>query len=232
MFNMTKLTPFVTVLLATLASATPIDDRHGGGHHGPGCQPRPPHDGNCRKDVHGLQWTVHGFDYHGSYLFTNPAHQNSWGYVNFNLTNDVVPYTAVCEASSSQLTDFFYGTIDYACTLPADAPAGATVKFRFSRPSGQLDITESIICGEKKKYKAPFSLSSQLFFWIGIRIHLSVTLTHNRRTFVATGSTKLALECTDTTTVTPDWTPGQIYSHREIKCVPVDVTFHSAEVVG
>jgi hypothetical protein len=93
---------------------------------------------------------VHGFDYHASYTFTHPAHQNSWGYVNFNLTNNVVPYTALCAASSSQLSDFFYGTFDYSCTLPASAPAGAAVKFRFSRPSGRLDITESIVCSENK----------------------------------------------------------------------------------
>jgi hypothetical protein len=154
MFNMTKLTSLVVVLLATLVSTTPIDAQHGGGHDGPSCEPRPPRDGKCWKDVLGLKWTVHSFDYYASYLFTNPAHQNSWGYVNFNLTNNIVPYTAVCEASSSQLTDFFYGTVDYTCILQADAPAGAAVKFRFSRPSGQLDITESIICSEKKKYEA------------------------------------------------------------------------------
>jgi hypothetical protein len=161
MFKMAKLVPLALFLLATLASAArPIGARTGGGGDGPGCKPRLPRDGKCWKDILGLEWTVHGFDYHASYTFTNPAHQNSWGYVNFNLTNNVVPYTAVCSAASSQLSDFFYGTVDYTCKLPAEAPAGAAVKFRFSRPSGQLDITESILCTEKQTtYESPSPLS-------------------------------------------------------------------------
>jgi hypothetical protein len=113
---------------------------------GRSCDAKP----KCWKDVLGLQWTVQGFDYHAQYTFTSPAHQNSWGYVNFNVSNNVVPYTAVCGASSSQLTDFFYGTMDYTCTLPAAAPIGSTVKFRFSRPAGQLDIEETVVCEGKK----------------------------------------------------------------------------------
>jgi hypothetical protein len=152
---MAKLLSLFVSLLVTLASATGINPRHGGDHDGPTCEPKPPRDGKCWKNILGLEWTVDGFDYHASYTFTNPAHQNSWGYVSFNLTNNVVPYTAVCAASSSQLSDFFYGTVDYFCTLPASAPADAAVKFRFNRPSGQLDIAETIICSEKKTMYAP-----------------------------------------------------------------------------
>jgi len=36
------------------------------------------------------EWTVHDFDFHSSEVFTTPAHQNSWGYVNFTLSNPVV----------------------------------------------------------------------------------------------------------------------------------------------
>lgn len=91
-----------------------------------------------------LQWTVHSFDYHASYIFTTPAHQNSWGYVSFNLTNDQVNYTTSCTAASSQLSDFFYGTIAYACTPSDNAPVGAGANFKFNRPTGQLDIEETI----------------------------------------------------------------------------------------
>jgi hypothetical protein len=157
---MTNLIPlFTTLLLIFPVSGTPVDHaKRAEGHHSPSCEPKPPRNGKCWNDILGLRWTVHGFDYHASYTFTNPAHQNSWGYVNFNLTNNVVPYTALCAASSSQLSDFFYGTVDYSCTLPASAPAEATVTFRFSRPSGHLDITESIVCSENKlKYDDTFS---------------------------------------------------------------------------
>ncbi|KAJ4288812.1 hypothetical protein N0V88_007139 [Collariella sp. IMI 366227] len=136
-----KFVPLAFALLTSVASANPIFARTG--NEGPKCEPRPPRDGKCWKDILATQWTVHGFDYHASYTFSTPAHQNSWGYVNFNLTNNVVPYTVVCSAASSQLTDFFYGTVDYTCTLPATAPAKAAVKFRFRGTfvvSGSTDL--------------------------------------------------------------------------------------------
>ena len=137
-----------TTLLFSSASSNPVAARHG--DDGPACPTKPPHGGKCWKDILALEWTVHGFDYHASYIFSTPAHQNSWGYVNFNLTNNVVPYTAACSASSNQLTDFFYGSVEYACTLPSSAPAGSAVAFKFNRPTGQLDIKETIICNENK----------------------------------------------------------------------------------
>jgi hypothetical protein len=54
----------------------------------------------------------------------------------------------------------------------------------------------------------------------------------NSGTFVVTGSIDLTLSCKDTTTVTPDWVPGQIYSQRVVACGPVDVAFQPALVVG
>src|SRR5687767_900631 len=41
-------------------------------------------------------WKVENFDYHASYIFTTPAHQNSWGYVNFTLSNPALNYKPVC----------------------------------------------------------------------------------------------------------------------------------------
>ncbi|KAL2265096.1 hypothetical protein VTJ83DRAFT_6196 [Remersonia thermophila] len=166
--------------------------------------PRLPVDGQCWTDIASLKWTASPFSYRASYIFTTPAHQNSWGYVDFILTNNVVPYAAVCSASSNTLSDFFYGTVDYACALPAEAPSGASVKFRYNRISNQLDIEESLLCTESGK----------------------------AATFRVTGSTTVDLQCTDATTVTEDWKPGLIYSHRAIKCQPIDVTFQPAQVVG
>lgn len=45
-----------------------------------------------------------------------------------------------------------------------------------------------------------------------------------RTTHGAKGSAVLDLQCTDTTWQNPDWTGGEIYSDREIKCAPVNVT--------
>lgn len=145
---MRGLTPFLLALQAAipLISALAIEDRHDH-DDGPGCAAPPPK--SCASKAKDLKWTVHGFDYHASYLFTTPAHQNSWGYVNFNLTNTAVPYTASCSAASNQLSDFFYGTQWYTCTLPATAPVGAAVTFTYNRPSGELDVNETVVCDGK-----------------------------------------------------------------------------------
>lgn len=99
--------------------------------------------------VHGLQWTVKDFDFHASYIFSTPAHQNSWGYVNFNLSNPAVPSVlASCSAASDQLSDFFFGTLWYHCTFNGIAgPAPAT--FAFNRPTGELDINQTWICRDQ-----------------------------------------------------------------------------------
>ncbi|KAK3988890.1 hypothetical protein QBC44DRAFT_95803 [Cladorrhinum sp. PSN332] len=189
----------IILSILSLASASPVATRT---NEGKSC-PAPNPVKKCEKSLSDLKWTVHGFDYHASYIFTNPAHQNSWGYVNFNISNSVVPYTASCSAASNQLSDFFYGTQEYNCQLIGQgAPAGAGVKFKFSRPSGQLDIKESVVCQGKPEDK----------------------------TFAVSGATNLTLSCTDVTTVNQNWTVGQIYSSREVKCAPVDVTFGASSV--
>lgn len=99
--------------------------------------------------LHGFKWTVQDFDFHTSYIFSTPAHQNSWGYVNFNLSNPAVPGArASCSAASSQLSDFFYGTVPYACTVAGAAgPAPAT--FAFNRPTGELDVNQTWTCDDQ-----------------------------------------------------------------------------------
>lgn len=99
--------------------------------------------------VHGFAWTVKDFDFHASYIFSTPAHQNSWGYVSFNLSNPAVPdVVASCSAQSSQLSDFFFGTVSYQCTYGGAAgPAPAT--FSFNRPSGELAINQTWTCSDK-----------------------------------------------------------------------------------
>jgi len=104
----------------------------------------------CAQQATGSKWVVENFDYHAEYLFTNPAHQNSHGYIKFNLWNTAVADTATCSASSGQLTDFFYGTQWYPCTLPSTAPAGSAVSFRFNRPTGELEINGTIVCSENQ----------------------------------------------------------------------------------
>lgn len=99
-----------------------------------------------------FEWTVEDFDYHASYIFTTPAHQNSWGYVNFNLSNPAVPdLLASCNAASSQLSDFFYGTMQYNCTFDGQVgqPGPAPAKFTFNRPSGELDIDQKWVCRDQ-----------------------------------------------------------------------------------
>ncbi|KAI1486745.1 hypothetical protein F5X96DRAFT_215636 [Biscogniauxia mediterranea] len=146
-------------------------------------------------------WAIEDFDYHASYIFTTPAHQNSWGYVNFNLTNPALGYEAKCSAASNQLSDFFYGTMAYTCSSPED---NTETTFDFSRPSGLLHVNQSWVCSDADPQYPT--------------------------TFHAYGSVNLTLECTDNTNVNPDWELGQIYSDREVKCNLVNVPLKPSQI--
>lgn len=109
--------------------------------------------GECTlKSVGNMNWTVHDFNFHASYIFTTPAHQNSWGYVDFMLENPALKYQARCHGASTQLQDFFYGQLVYWCTVPV---SGDEVSFTYSRPSGELKINQTWHCpGEGSRFEA------------------------------------------------------------------------------
>lgn len=94
-------------------------------------------------------WKVAQFDYHSSEVFTTPAHQNSWGYVNFTLENPAVDYRPICSAASNQLSEFFFGTVIYDCKVEDDGAGGAAT-FTYSRPSGELRINQTWACTEEE----------------------------------------------------------------------------------
>jgi len=96
-----------------------------------------------------FSWTVDNFDYHASYIFTTPAHQNSYGFLNFTLSNPALPSAAICSASSSQLSDFFYGNIWYTCNIPDSGHEGTATAFAFNRASGQLDFNQTWSCSDE-----------------------------------------------------------------------------------
>ena len=96
-----------------------------------------------------FEWKVSDFDYHASYVFTTPAHQNSWGYVNFTLNNPALPYAAQCSATSNQLSDFFYGTVQYNCTFPdGTTPRPGDATFDFNHASGLLNVNQTWGCSD------------------------------------------------------------------------------------
>lgn len=153
----------------------------------PGCQ---------AASFGGFNWTIESFDYHASYIFTTPAHQNSWGYVNFNVTNPALLYKGECSASSNQLSDFFYGTMNYQCKFPEGAQSSGS--FAFSRPSGKLDLNQTWTCSD--------------------------TDPQYPTTVNAYGTTNLTLSCSDQTWTNPNWTIGQIYTSRTVTCEPQTFT--------
>ncbi|KAG5913712.1 hypothetical protein E4U42_000919 [Claviceps africana] len=119
------------LLLATVAVAAPAP-------------PVDPTTNSCtRSSSQTKEWQVKDFDFHASYIFTTPAHQNSWGFVKFTLENPSRGFTSQCEGSSNQLYDFFYGNFAYNCTNPGPDSEST---FAFSRPSGKLTINQSWTC--------------------------------------------------------------------------------------
>lgn len=121
-----------------------------------------------------FSWMVDNFDYHASYVFSTPAHQNSWGYVNFNLSNPALSYKAICSGSSSQLNDFFYGNFWYKCSVPDGSPTGTGATFAFDRALARLDFNQTWRCSDKDAlypYVCPsLGLPSPSFLplWLGL----------------------------------------------------------------
>ncbi|KAL2268954.1 hypothetical protein VTJ83DRAFT_3800 [Remersonia thermophila] len=140
-----------------------------------------------------FSWQAQNFDFQASYIFTTPSHQNSWGYVSFDLFNPAVQKTTRCEAASNQLSDFFYGTVQYKCN---DTALIRETSFDFNRPLNQLRVKQRWTCDDRNPMY-PITINAQ-------------------------GNVNLTLSCTDNTWKNPSWQIGQIYSSRTIQCQPVN----------
>lgn len=128
-------------LIATLAAVLPLAAAAPSNYPTAGC--------TSKSFDPSFAWTVEDFTYSASYIFTTPAHQNSYGTVAFNLTNPAVQETVSCSAYSSQLQDFFYGTQDFNCTNAPGANKTTPTTFTYSRPSGQLDVNQTWTCDDQ-----------------------------------------------------------------------------------
>lgn len=189
------------------------------------------------KSFHNFAWTVQDFAYHASEVFSTPAHQNSWGYVNFNLSNPAVPdVVASCSAASDQLEDFFYGTLWYDCTFNGTISGPAPATFAFNRPTGELDVNQTWTCDDQDpEYPYVVPLLSSLLFSLG-PTSLECCPANmwskkkSRTRFTAAGKVNVTLECTETQYQNTNWTIGQIYSDTEIKCQPVTTLVAPYEV--
>jgi hypothetical protein len=91
-------------------------------------------------------WIVEDFDSHSSYLFTTPAHQVSTGYVNFTLANPVLDYKSSCTATSTWLSEFYYGNVVYNCDVPIE---GDKASFTWNSPSKELRINQTWSCADE-----------------------------------------------------------------------------------
>jgi hypothetical protein len=132
----------ITLLLAgTAAIAAPLDSRQQ--EQKPDQEPK-----TCVERSQELtHWDVQKFDFHSSYIFTTPAHQNSHGYVNFTLSNPALDRPTICSASSSQLSEFFYGNQIFTCD---DVPDGQRATFTYSRSTGDLQINQTWTCPDEQ----------------------------------------------------------------------------------
>ncbi|KAI0020872.1 hypothetical protein F4780DRAFT_779096 [Xylariomycetidae sp. FL0641] len=194
MYSLVK--TFLATLPLALAAPSGLDPRDSN----PGCQ---------AASFGSFAWTVENFVYNASYIFTTPAHQNSWGYVNFDLRNPALAYDVACRASSSQLNDFFYGNVPYTCSSSSAADNSSSTTettFSYSRPSGQLNVNQTWVCSDRDPLYPT--------------------------TFHAYGTANLSLSCTDETTNNPDWEIGQIYSDRQVDCKPVTLPLKPYEITA
>ncbi|KAM0271638.1 hypothetical protein ACHAQH_009026 [Verticillium albo-atrum] len=185
----------IPLLLAPLALATPI-------------LPRADNQ-TCFSTTSAVKsWELTSLDYHASYIFSTPSHQNSWGYVSFTLENAALGTKTKCEAASSRLNDFFYGDVDYECEAPeGEAPEGeprlSETKFRFDRPGGEVTVEQSWYCFDEPQFPSRIT---------------------------AKGGQDVELDCEETYTENKNWTVGEIYSQRDVKCGMLDLTVPVEEI--
>ncbi|KAI1816004.1 hypothetical protein GGS20DRAFT_583937 [Poronia punctata] len=132
----------ITTILLPLAAAAPASVRD-----------YPTTKGCTATSFSSFAWTIEDFTYHASYTFSTPAHQIAGGQVAFNLTNPAIPGEKVqCSAYSTQLSDFFYGNLNYQCQ-----GSKSESSFAFSRPSGRLDLNQTWTCTDADpKYPTTF----------------------------------------------------------------------------
>jgi alternaria allergen 1 len=97
------------------------------------------------------EWQLEDFDFHASYVFSTPSHQNSLGYVSFTAVNPVHDTRTKCSAQSNRLNDFFYGDVEYACETDGDRNLGAA-KFTFDRPSGEVKMEQTWYCHDNPAF--------------------------------------------------------------------------------
>lgn len=164
--------------------------------------PRDANPGCTAASLGNFDWSIGEFVYNKSITFSTPAHQIASGVVQFNLTNPALAYPAVCEAYSTQLSDFFYGNIIYNCT--SEGPE-TTTTFAFNAPAGTLDVNQTWTCSDKDPQYPD--------------------------TFHYQGSVNLTLSCSESDYKNPDWQIGEIYSSNATACKQegVTVTPYAAE---
>lgn len=99
----------------------------------------------CCADASGdfFGWGVINFSFQARYTFSTPAHQNSWGFVSFNVSNLALHDFASCYAQTNQIPNFFYGIESYSCDVPVP---GNSMNFSFSRNSNLLILNQTWNC--------------------------------------------------------------------------------------
>ncbi|KXX73715.1 hypothetical protein MMYC01_207260 [Madurella mycetomatis] len=178
---------YILALLPALLSATSVS-----------ASPIRPRQAACTTtSFESFAWLARQFDFHASYVFRTPSHQNSWGYVSFDLFNPADQSTTHCQAQSNQLSEFFYGTVPYRCDDEGAGRSGRT-SFDFDRATGRVRLNQTWTCTDQDP-QWPI-------------------------TFTGRGEVNFALDCTETTYQNPNWTIGETYSSREIKCTPIEET--------
>jgi hypothetical protein len=158
-------------------------------------------------------WTVGGFRYSSSVTYSTPSHRIANGFVNFNLTNNALPHaTMSCSATSSQMSDFFYGNQWYQC---ADS-SGNDAEFQFDRSSGRLDIQQKWACLNDVPQYVPCPLP---------RKPIKVS-------FLGKGAANVTLDCQIERWQNQNWTMGDTYSTEHTDCVPQDLTIKANELMA
>jgi hypothetical protein len=100
----------------------------------------------CPANAQKPAWMLENILYNSSDTYTTPAHHFGSGYVSFSLASNVRNVSAQCNATTSQVPNFFDGNQWYPCKFSDSALPSDQAWFKFTASAAKLEINQTYTC--------------------------------------------------------------------------------------
>jgi hypothetical protein len=111
---------------------------------------QPPAETCGRRSPQAKSLQLTNFYLHSREEFTTPSHQNSYGYLSFEVHNPILDYVIQCDTMSTTLPEFYSAGREWTCYAPPGI--GGSVTFSYDRSTGKLDLIQKWVCYDDPVY--------------------------------------------------------------------------------